>query len=193
MKLILLPLLLLITSCTTQQVKEPVIEKEPRSAISEKIDDFDNSTTWNYSLSSVNKVTNNAGELETALLSLRCIKYAQPKSYSSGSYSFSLIPPSSLYISFGGNYADFKWDDNQPELREYNHSSGAYSDYAFFYYAEELLNKLANHKKLQIRYSTLTQGTQTVEFALTGEKKSYFNYFPIEQDISEFLKKCDSI
>ena len=193
MKRLLLPLLLLITSCTTQQVKEPVIEKEPRSAISEKIDDFDNSTTWNYSLSSVNKVTNNAGELETALLSLRCTKYAQPKSYSSGSRSFSLIPPSSLYIYFGGNYADFKWDDNQPESIEYNHSSGTYSDYAFFYYPKELQNKLATHKKLQIRYSTLNQGTQTVEFALTGEKKSYFKYFPIEQDISEFLKKCDSI
>ena len=170
MKRLLLPLLLLITGCATQQVKEPVIEKEPRSAISEKIDDFDNSTTWNYSLSSVNKVTNNAGKLETALLSLRCIKYAQPKSYSSGSRSFTLIPPSSLNISYGGNYAEFKWDDNQPESREYNQSSGTYSDYAFFYYPKELQNKLANHKKLKIRYSTLTQGTQTVEFALTGEK-----------------------
>ena len=193
MKRLLIPLLLLITSCSTQQVNDPVIEREPSSAISEEIDDFDNSTRWNYSLSSVNKVSNNYGKLIKVRLSLTCKKYAQPKSYSRGSIHFALSPQSSLRLSYGGNYADFKWDDAQPELIEYEHHSGSYGDYAYFYNPRKLLRKLTNHQKLQIRYSTLTQGLQTAEFALTGKNKSFFNYFPIEKDIAELIKKCDSI
>ena len=192
-RLLIAPLLLLITSCSTQQVNQPVIEREPTSAISEEIDEFDNSTRWNYSLWSTNKVSNDYGKLEEVSLSLTCTKYAQPQSYSRGSVRFVISPPSSLRLSYGGNYADFKWDDAQPELIEYDHQSGSYGDYAYFYYPKKLLRKLTNHQKLQIRYSTLTQGLQTAEFALTGKNKSYFNYFPIEKDIAELIKKCDSI
>jgi len=192
-RLILAPLLILFVSCSSNRVNETLIEKEPTSAISEKIDDFDNSTRWNLSIWSENKVLDNYGNLEKVLLSLSCTKYAQPKSYSKGSYSFSISSPASLYIFYGGNYADFKWDDEQPESIQYTQSSGSYSDYAFFYGAEELLNKTVNHMKLQIRYSTLTRGLQTAEFSLSGKKESYFNYFPIEKDIADLIKKCDSI
>lgn len=194
-RLLLAPLFLFLFSCSSNAVKEPEVEKEPVSSIYERFDEFNNSTRWSLNIWSTNKVLGNDFKKADVLLSLSCTKYA-PDSESgiSGSYSFSIAPPNSLVYSLR-SFADLKWDEEQPESKEYKYSMGTYGDYAFFYYSKDLIKKLAKHSTLKIRYSTLSQGTQTAEFSLVGErqKNNYSNYFPLEQDISELIKKCDSI
>jgi len=178
-RLLLAPLFFLLVSCSTNNVNESKASTGLSSSFSEKIDDFDNSTTWNLRLWSKNKMPGDLVKEGQALLSISCTKYAEPKNYSTGSYIFSLIPPSSLKTSYVANYADLKWGENQSESKEF--SSDFSGGFANFYYAGDLIRKLDKHSKLQIRYLTQTKGQQIAEFELIGEK-----------DIATLISKCDS-
>ena len=176
-RLLLAPLLFLLVSCSTNNVNQSKASNSLTSSFSEKIDDFDNSTTWQLRLWSKNKLPSDVVKEGQALISVSCTKYAQPKNYSSGYYVFSLIPPSNLKTSYVANYADMKWDENQPELKEF--SSDFSGSFANFSYAGDLIKKLGEHSSLKIRYSTLSKGEQIAEFSLYGEN-----------NISKLLEKC---
>ena len=195
-RLLLAPLLFLLVSCSSNNVNQPPAKRNPVSAISENVDEFDNSRKVKLTLTSEKKLTNNYGKLENALLSIGCTKN-DPNSDSiySGRYSVSLSVPSSIRISYVGNFADLKWDDEQPLTEEFKHSSGSYGDYAFFNHqtSKKIISKLVNYSTLKIRYITLNQGLQTAEFSLVGENNYYSYAVPIEEDISSLIKRCDEL
>ena len=177
-RLLLAPLLLLLVSCSNNNVNQSKASDILTSSFSEKIDDFDNSTTWKLRLWSENKLPSDVVKEGQALISVTCTKYAQPKNFSSGYYVFSLIPSSYLETSYVANYADMKWDENQSESKEF--SSDFSGSFANFSYAGDLIKKLGKHSTLKIRYSTVKNGEQIAEFNLSGD-----------DNISKLVEKCE--
>jgi len=147
-------------------------------AIDEKIDEFENSTTWKYDICSSNalpyryedRICNNLlTSKRSAQIDIVCTKYFD----NSGKFELRFRPANKL--DFSGKsfaYVDVKFDDNQPE-------SESVREFGWFVNAEDLIKKLDKHSTLQIRYPDYWYGTQTTKFELNKDKL-----------FSEILKKC---
>lgn len=145
--------------------------------VDEKIDEFDNTTTWTYDTYSSNALPYRFKDRfcgdkffiskKSAQLDITCTKYGDK----SGKYELRFLPPSDLQTSFGNYLVDIKWD-NMPANRVEVNRFGRFSN------AEDLIKKLGKHSKLQIRYKDW-QGAPVAEF-LPNEDKL----------VSEIVTKC---
>ena len=146
-------------------------------AVDEKIDEFDNTTTWKYDTYSSNALpyrykSRFCGDKffiskSSARLDITCTKYGD----TSGKYELRFKPPSNLETSFGDYMVDIKWDDMPPKRITVDR-------YGNFSNAEDLIKKLEKHSKLQIRYKDW-QGAPVAEFVPDEDKL-----------VSEIVKKC---
>ena len=153
----------------------------------QKIDDFENSTTWFLMLSSKNKMLFDSSMTMTnpilmqsvrngyksyAYLELTCKRYADNYKFTEDEL---ILRPSAPIVNNGKVELKF---DNLPPLVQYLSEKTGIDEFSFGYESRNLIKRLDEHSTLKIRYLT-TRGTQIAEFFLDENK-----------EISKLVKKC---
>ena len=123
-RLLLAPLLLLLVSCSNNNVNQSKASDILTSSFSEKIDDFDNSTTWKLRLWSENKLPSDVVKEGQALISVTCTKYASKEfnsdfsgSFANFSYPGDLIEKLGKHSTLKIRYSTVK---NGEQIAEFN-------------------------------------------------------------------------
>ena len=152
----------------------------------QKIDDFENSTTWFLMLSSKNKMLFDSSMTMTnpilmqsvrngyksyAYLELTCKRYADNYKFTEDEL---ILRPSAPIVNNGK--VELKFDNLAPLVQNLSEERG-FEEFSFWN-TKKLIKGLYEHSTLKIRYQT-TKGPQIAEFALDKKK-----------EIAEFWKKC---